>query len=141
MRYIADHHMPGQLVVTTFPPVTYLALSSREDIRYLVRLGDGVLVQPYTVQTAAGAEVDRWVGSPAIASVADLCHLLEQHPEAWVVADERRLDAEWGYRGAAAAVLRGATGRVLDAAGGAFVARPTAPANWSPAARDACQTG
>jgi hypothetical protein len=138
MRYVADHHAPGQLVVTAFPPVTYLALGSREDIRYLVRLGDGVLVQPYTVQTAAGTEVDRWVGSAAVASIADLCRLLEQQPEAWVVADELRLDASWGYRGAAATILRGATVRVHDAAGGAFVARAAPPADWSPAAQETC---
>jgi hypothetical protein len=140
MRFVADHHAPGQPVITAFSPVAYLALGGREDLVYLVRLGDAPGVQPYTVRTVAGTEVDRWVGSPAITSVANLCHLLQDRPDAWVVADEFRLDAEWGYRGAAATVLRGATVRVLDADGGAFVARPALPADWSPAARDACQS-
>jgi hypothetical protein len=118
-----------------------LALGGREDVLYLVRLGDGPLVQRFTVRTAVGTEVDRWVGSPAVTSVAELCRLLDQQPDAWVVADEGRLDASWGYRGAAAAVLRGATIRVYDAAGGAFVARPAPPADWSPAAREACGVG
>jgi hypothetical protein len=141
MRYVADHRAPGQPVITAFPPVAYLALGGREDLLYLVRLGDGPLVQRYTVRTAVGTEVDRWVGSPAVTSVAELCRLLEQQPDAWVVADEGRLDVAWGYRGAAAAVLRGATVRVLDADGRAFVARPALPADWSPAAREACGLG
>jgi hypothetical protein len=140
MRYVADHHAPGQPVITAFPPVAYLALGEREDLLYLVRLGDASVVQPYTVRTGAGTEVDRWVGSPAVTSVANLCHLLQDRPDAWVVADEFRLDASWGYRGAAATVLRGATVRVLDADGGAFVARPALPADWSPAARETCQS-
>lgn len=139
MRYVADHHAAGQPVIITFPPVAYLALGSQADVRYLVRLGDGTMVQPYTVRTAAGTDVDRWVGSPAVTSVADLCHLLTERPDAWVVADDGRLDAEWGYRGDAATVLRGATVRVLDAAGGAFVARAAPAADWSPAAREVCQ--
>ena len=120
--------------------MAYLALGGREDLLYLVRLGDGPLVQRYTVRTLVGTEVDRWVGSPVVASVAALCRFLEQQPEAWIVADEGRFDAEWGYRGAAATVLRGATLRVLDADGGAFVARPALPADWSTTARDACQS-
>ena len=139
VRYVADHHAPGQPVVSAFTPVAYLALGAREDLRYLVRLSDGSLLQSYTVRTAAGAEIDRWVGSPAVASLADLCRLLEQQPESWVIADEVRLDAPWGYHGTAAAVVRGATVRVYDAGGGAFVARPAPMANWSPAARDECQ--
>jgi hypothetical protein len=139
MRYVADHHAPGQPVATVFPPVAYLPLGGREDLLFLVRLGDGSSVQSYTVRTAAGTEVDRWVGSPVVASVADLCRLLESEPETWVVTDEGRLDAPWGYRGAAAAVLRGAMVRVFDADGGAFVARPAPLDDWSPTARDACQ--
>ncbi len=140
MRYVSEHHVPGQPVITVFPPVAYLSLGSREDLLYLVRLGDGPLVQRYTVQTAAGTEVDRWVGSPAVSSIADLCRLLTYRPDAWVVADEFRLDAEWGYRGAAATVLRGAMVRVYDAAGGAFVTRPARPADWWPDARDVCRS-
>jgi len=139
-RYVADHHTPGEPVITAFPPVAYLALGGRDDLRYLDRLGDGSLVQRYTVRTAAGTEVDRWVGSPAVTSIADLCHLLTQQPDAWVVADDGRLNAEWGYRGDAEAVLRGATSRVLDAVGGAFVARAAPPVDWSPEARDVCQS-
>lgn len=140
MRYVADHHAPGQPVITAFPPVAYLALGGREDLHYLVRLGDGSLVQRYTVRTAAGTDVDRWVGSPAVSAVADLCHLLTARPDAWVVTDDGRLNAEWGYRGAAAAVLRGATVRVLDAVGGAFVARAAPATDWAPEAREFCQS-
>jgi hypothetical protein len=140
MRSVADHHTPGELVIAVFPPVAYLALGGQADVRYLVRLGDGSLVQSYTVRTAAGMEVDRWIGSPAVTSIADLCRLLIQHPDAWVVADDGRLDAEWGYRGDAAVVLRGATVRVVDAPGGAFVARAAPTADWSSAAREVCQS-
>lgn len=140
MRYVADHHVPGQPVITTFPPIAYLALGGGADLRYLVRLGDGSLVQRYTVRTAAGTDVDRWVGSPAVTSVADLCHLLMERSDAWVVVDDGRLDADWGYRGDAATVLRGTTVRVLDAVGGAFVARAAPAAEWSSAAMEVCHS-
>lgn len=128
LAYVAEHRRPGEPVIAALPAIAYLMLGTAEDLQFLAGPEERPRAQRYTRQTRDGRLIDYWVGVPSIVSPGQLCRTVRAHPDAWLVVDRHRLDADWAYKGAMADTLRGATYRAFEAPGGALVLRPTATA-------------
>lgn len=126
--YVAARHEPGQPVIVALPAVAYLALdeAGRSDLQFLAGEEDRPRAQRYTRWGADGRLIDYWVGVDSIVTANELRRLLAEYPNAWIVIDDDRLEADWAYGGEVGEVLTEMTGAVFEAPGGALVLR-TAP--------------
>jgi len=129
MKYVAEHHEPGQPVIVALPAVAYLALDreDRNDMYFLAGPEDRPRAQRYTRRTQGGDLIDYWAGVDSIVTSTRLQQLLEDYPDAWIVVDRQRLYADWApYAGAMTDVLDAMTELEYEAPGGALVLRPEA---------------
>lgn len=112
MKYVADHHEPGQPIIVALPPVAFLTLDpgDRDDIYFLGGSEDNSRAQRYT-RLMNGEVVDFWLGAPAITTMQGLCELLTTSSQpSFIVLDEERLTGEWAYGGRMDSLSRGHPG-------------------------------
>jgi len=84
-RYVAAHHVPGEPIVVDWPPFAYFVLGDHPDLRFMV--GAEWRFGRYTRPAGDERLTDMFMGTEAIASVAELCGLLAAHPSSWLVPD------------------------------------------------------
>lgn len=125
MAYVAERHEPGEPVIVALPAIADLALedSDRDDLYFLAGPQDKPRAQRYTRTTGDGDLIDYWVGVDSIVTVDQLRTLLLEYPDAWVVVDEQRLNADWAYAGVIQRVLNDMTYPVVRTSGGGLVLR------------------
>lgn len=126
MEYVREHHVAGVPVIVALPAIGYLALDKedRDDLYFLAGEQDQSRARRYTRYTGEGTLIDYWVGAQAMVSSTRLQVFLHQHPEAWIVVDRHRLQAEWAYGGPVEHILLESTTPVALTAGGGLVLRP-----------------
>ncbi|HEV2073446.1 MAG TPA: hypothetical protein VGR29_07360 [Thermomicrobiales bacterium] len=126
MEYITEHHVAGEPIISSLPAIAYLAIDEedRDDLYFLAGEQDQSRARRYTRYTGEGVLIDYWVGADALVSSTRLQVFLRQHPDAWVVVDRERLQAEWAYAGVVEDILRESTVPVAITAGGGLVLRP-----------------
>lgn len=140
LRFVAEQRRGDQIVAVAFPSTAYLALDGRDGVRFLAGPEGHNRVKRYTRSDGRGDRIDYWIGAPAVTSTAELCGLIRDHPDSWLVVDRLRLQMPWAYVGPFADVLTGATREVHTATGGALVLRPLPPPAWSSRANGICET-
>jgi hypothetical protein len=127
LQYVAAHRQPGELVIASLPPAPYLALGGDEELVFLAGSELTERVRRYTRLTADGRTVDYWVGVDAITSTAQLCQVLLNRPDAWLILDEERLREDWAYGGEMEETILRMTELVAIAPGGVLVYRRFVP--------------
>lgn len=139
MAYVAEHHRPGEPVIVTLPPVGYLSVdeASRDDVYFLAGSEGWTRADRYTRWSADGRLIDYWVGAESIVSTRSLDALLEEHPSAWVIADDGRLDSDWISGGLIERVIRDEMYPVYRSEGGAVVYHTKPPELREPSATTA----
>jgi hypothetical protein len=125
MAYVAAHHQEGEPVIVTLPPVGYLSIdeSSRDDLYFLAGSEGWTRAERYTRWDEDGRLIDYWIGADSIVSTAKLEAILERNPDAWVIADEGRLEDDWTNRSAIEEVIRTEMFPAYQSEGGAVVYR------------------
>jgi len=135
--YVNEHRDPNAIILTSVPEPTYLALDGATNLYYLVgRLQVGW----YTHALPDGSIVDFWIGAPAVIGARNLCGLLYQHPDSWIVVDKARLNANWGFSGSMNTIIWGAGAVQFTGAQSIYAIKMKPESEWTPAARIACQT-
>jgi hypothetical protein len=126
MEYVTEHHAAGEPIISSLPAIAYLAVNEedRDDLYFLAGEQDQSRARRYTRYTGDGVLIDYWVGADALVSSTRLQVFLQQHPDAWIVVDRERLQAEWAYAGVVEDILRESTVPVAITAGGGLVLRP-----------------
>jgi hypothetical protein len=138
LRYVAEHRLPGELVIASLPPAPYLALGGDDELVFLAGSELTRRVERYTRLTADGRTVDYWIGVDAITSTAQLCQLLLSRPDAWLILDEDRLREDWAYGGEMEEVILRMTELVAVAPGGVLIYRRFVPPPGSTIAMPTC---
>jgi hypothetical protein len=125
MAYVAAEHQAGEPVIVTLPPVGYLSIdeSSRDDLYFLAGSQGWTRAERYTRWDDEGRLIDYWIGADSIVSTTRLDAILEEHPDAWVIADEGRLEDDWTSKSAIENVIRAEMYPVYQSEGGAVVYR------------------
>lgn len=153
MAYVAENHQPGEPVIVTLPPVGYLTMDepTRGDVVFLAGSEGFTRAERYTRISNEGRLIDYWIGADSIVSTGTLQQILESHPNAWVIADEGRLDGDWINEASIKEVLRDTTYPAYLTDGGAVVFRTlpaeessdetegTVPVDAEPGGRNGCQ--
>jgi 4-amino-4-deoxy-L-arabinose transferase-like glycosyltransferase len=88
-NYVAEHWQPGDAVLTGTPTAAYYYLG-RNDY-YAVQLGGGY---DYRLLPGPNGQVDRWLGSPRINTLADLNAIFTQG-RVWLVLERWGLLSEY----------------------------------------------
>lgn len=123
MAYVVEHHRAGEPVIVTLPPVGYLSVdeAERDDVYFLAGSEGWTRADRYTRWASDGRLIDYWIGADSIVSTRSLDALLEEHPNAWVIADDGRLDSDWISGGLIERVIRDEMFPVFRSEGGAVV--------------------
>ncbi len=127
MAYVAEHHKPGEPIIITLPPVGYLSVDkeNRDDVYFLAGSEGFTRADRYTRWSADGRLIDYWVGAQSIVSTRTLSSILEEYPNAWVIADDGRLDSDWISGTLVERVLRDTMFPAFRSEGGAVVYHST----------------
>lgn len=127
MAYVAKHHQPGEPVIVTLPPVGYLSVdeTARGDVHFLAGSEGWTRADRYTRWSEDGRLIDYWIGVDSIVSTRTLADILKEHPNAWVIADDGRLDHDWVNEEAINEVIRDSMFPAHISDGGAVVYRTT----------------
>lgn len=126
MEYVAEHHEPGQPIISALPAISYLALDEedRDDLYFLAGQQDQDYSRRYTRYVEGQGLTDYWTGSPVLITPQSLSDMLIDYPDAWVIVDRERLSEEWAYQGDIANTLMEETTPVFMAEGGVVVLKP-----------------
>lgn len=124
LAFVEERREAGEPVLVALPAIAHLGLGDDAGVRFLAVPEDRPRAQRYTRRTADGRLIDYWIGAPSITSPAQLCEVFHRQPGAWVVVDEVRLDAPWGYQGVMADAVRATTRPVFAGPGEVLVLRP-----------------
>jgi hypothetical protein len=137
-RYVAAHHVPGEPIVVDWPPFAYFVLGDSPDLRFMV--GAEWRFGRYTRPTGDARLTDMFLGTEAVASVADLCELLAAHPGSWLVPDV--LGEGPLPEGSVWSLVQGTAEEVFPATEGVSlpVFRSVAPHAWTQESRQRCQS-
>lgn len=127
MAYVAEHHQPGEPVIVTLPPVGYLSVdeTERDDVYFLAGSEGWTRADRYTRWAEDGRLIDYWIGADSIVSTRTLADILDDHPNAWIIADNGRLDHDWVNEEAITRVIRETMYPAHRSEGGAVVYRTT----------------
>ena len=126
MAYVAERRAPDQPILVALPTAGALTPGAGEGLVFLAGPADRPRAERLTRLSADGGLTDYWIGVPAITSIGDLNRFLAVNPDAWIVVDEERLNADWAYAGPIADALRGETRLVYEGPGRVLVLRPWA---------------
>ncbi len=127
MEYVAEHHEPGQPIISALPAISYLALDEedRDDLYFLAGEQNQSRARRYTRYTGDGQLIDYWVGAPAMVNPDNIRQFLRDNPDAWIVVDEDRLTEDWAYQGVVQEILLSETVPVATTSGGGLIMRPS----------------
>ena len=125
MAYVVEHHEPGEPVIVTLPPVGYLTMeeSDRGDVYFLAGSAGWTRAERYTRWASDGRLIDYWIGADSIVSTYTLDQMLDDFPNAWVIADRSRLENDWTAPLSIERVIRESMFPVFASDGGAVVYR------------------
>jgi hypothetical protein len=140
MIYIKQHHQPGQTIIAAVDQVTYVALGTTDGVYFLAGQTGAARSTRYSYVRPDGSVLDFWLGVPALSGSPDLCRVIYQSPGGWILIDQSRLNASWGFRGNMATIIEGATEIKFYGANDTYAMQVKHEADWSPRAKSLCDS-
>jgi hypothetical protein len=90
-QFVHDRMEPGDPVYTSMTPAPYLVLGSDEGLNFISGSPYSSRTNRYVRVNAVGESVDYWIGVPSVYLMNDLCNMIIQNPNAWIITDAVRL--------------------------------------------------
>jgi hypothetical protein len=140
MIYIKQHQQPGQAVISAIDQVVYVTLGTTDNVYFLAGQTGAARSTRYSYIRPDGSVLDFWLGVPALSGSPDLCRVIYQNPGGWILVDQSRLNASWGFRGNMATIIVGATDVKFYGANNTYAMQIKHEANWSPQAQSLCDS-
>lgn len=138
--YIAQHRTPDQPVIGAVDQILYLTLGSTENVYFLAGQTGADRSTRYSYLRPDGSVVDFWLGVPALSGSRDLCSILYQSPGGWILVDQSRLNASWGFKGNMATIMLGSTVVPFYGSNKTYAMQIKHEADWSPSAQALCES-
>jgi hypothetical protein len=140
MIYINQHRQPGQAVISAVDQIVYVTMGTTDDVYFLAGQTGAARSIRYSYLQPDGSVLDFWLGVPALSGSPDLCRVIYQNPGGWILIDQSRLDAGWGFRGNMATIIKGATDIKFTGANDTYAMQVKHEADWSPSAQSLCDS-
>lgn len=123
-QYVEARRQPGEPVFTAMTPAPYLVFESDEGLNFISGSPYSSRTKRYVRIDAEGQSVDYWIGVPSVYLMNDICNMVMNNPNAWIIIDSARLLSPNFMGGQWATVITGMTYQRYSDASGMMVLRP-----------------
>jgi hypothetical protein len=123
-QFVHDRMEPGDPVFASMTPAPYLVLGSDDGLHFISGSPYSSRTNRYVRINDAGESVDYWIGVPSVYLMNDLCSMIIENPNAWIITDAVRLYSPSFLGGEWASMITGMTYIRHSEENGIMILRP-----------------
>lgn len=90
-QFVHDRMDPGDPVYASMTPAPYLVFGSDEGLNFISGSPYSSRTNRYVRVNGNGESVDYWIGVPSVYLMNELCTMIIENPNAWIITDAVRL--------------------------------------------------
>ena len=123
-NYVHDRREPGEPVFSAMTPAPYLVFGNDTGLNFISGSPYSSRTKRYVRVNAQGESLDYWIGVPSVYLMNDLCRMIIDNPDAWIIIDSTRLLSQNFMGGEWAHMIIGMTYQPYWDESGMLVLRP-----------------
>lgn len=90
-NYVHDRRESGEPVFSAMTPAPYLVFGNDDGLNFISGSPYSSRTKRYVRVNGQGESLDYWIGVPSVYLMNDLCHMIIDNPDAWIIIDINRL--------------------------------------------------